>query len=167
MGRSRGVAVGLSWPRWVPILGVLLGLWGCGAPSDPEAEIRAVIEGAVEAAEARESAALRRVIADDYSDPDGNGKREMDGLVRLILLRQRSIHLFTRVKEVEVGEGWAEARVVVAAASQPLTAAESNVEALLSLRAELLDFRLEFARRGGDWRVVEASWERAAPGDFL
>lgn len=154
----------LSATRSVVLLVALLTA-GCGdEPESPEAQVRAQIARAVEAAEARDSGALRAMVSDRYSDADGRDKRAVEAILRLHFLRNQSVHLYTRVQSVTVSRpDRAEASVLVAMAGVPIT---SEVE-LPALRADLHRFDIDFALEDGSWRVQRAAWSRAELGELV
>jgi hypothetical protein len=146
------------------VLAVLLTA-GCGGePESPEAQVRALVARAVAAAEARDVGALRAMVSDRYSDPDGRDKRAVEAILRLHFLRNQSVHLYTRVQSVTVSHpGRVEARVLVAMAGVPIT---SEVE-LPALRADLHRFDIDFALDDDTWRVQRAVWSRAELGEIV
>lgn len=154
----------LSTTRSVALLVALLTA-GCGGePESPEAQVRAQITRAVEAAEAKDVGALRAMVSDRYSDPDGRDKRAVEAILRLHFLRNQSVHLYTRVQSVTVSKpDRAEASVLVAMAGVPIT---SEVE-LPALRADLHRFDIDFALEDDTWRVERAVWSRAELGEIV
>ncbi|MBK7542418.1 MAG: hypothetical protein IPP10_12565 [Candidatus Competibacteraceae bacterium] len=148
---------------WLELALVLL-LVACSRPPSPETEVRALIAAAVTAAEERNVRDLRALIAEDYADPRGLDRKAVENLIRLYVLRQQSIHLFTRVRHIEFPESErALASVVAAMAGKPV----QDAGALVGLDADLYRFELELVRYGrNDWRVRSADWEPARLDDF-
>ena len=68
---------------------------GCSDTNSPEAEIRAFIASAVEAAESRDSADLAAMIHPDYQDAKGYNRKQLGSLLRAYfnLLKLLEIHL--------------------------------------------------------------------------
>lgn len=156
----------MNWSCWLLIswLACLLSLVGCSRPSSPEAEIRTWLAQAQAAAEQRDVSALRNLIAEDYVDKAGNDRKAIENLLRLQILRQQSIHLFTRVRTIEFpGPNRATVSVAAAMAGRPVARADD----LVGLSADLYRFDLSLERRGGEWRVQGAVWEPARIDDFL
>ncbi|MBL8250825.1 MAG: hypothetical protein JNK31_04055 [Candidatus Competibacter sp.] len=145
-------------------LTLALALLGCSRQSSPEAEIRETVAKAVAAAEARDVRDLRGMIADDYADRRGLDRKALENLLRLQVLRQQSLHLFTRVRRIEFPEpDRARASVAAAMAGRPV----ADAGALVNLNADLYRFELELVRHGpNDWRVRGADWEPARLDDF-
>jgi len=153
----------LSTIKTLGLLAALL-IAGCGGkPESPEAQIRALIARAVEAAEAKDVGTLRAMVSDRYSDPHGQDKRAVEALLRLHFLRNESVHLYTRVQSVTVPQpDRARASVLVAMAGVPIS---SEVE-LPALRADLHRFDIDFALEDDSWRVERAVWSRAELGEL-
>lgn len=142
---------------------VLVLLIGCsGEPDSPEAQIRALIHEAHEAAEERDRGALMAMLHDAYEDPDGYTRKEIEGLLRLHFLRNKNVHLWLRIEDVVLsGESTAVAYVLVAMAG------EAAAEDAIPVSATLHHFNLEFAHDGEAWKVIRAAWRRAQRGDLL
>jgi hypothetical protein len=90
--------------RTAPIA-LLCAVLACGSePGPPQAQIRAVLEAAESAAEAKDVKALERSISESYRDPAGRDKRALGGLLAFTLLRHESIHLLTRIDDLSFPE---------------------------------------------------------------
>src|ERR1044071_776418 len=72
----------------------------CGKTLTPEAQLRAAIVQAQQAAEKKEISVLRGLVSEQYRDEQGQDKRAIDGLLRVYFLRNESIHVFTRIRDV-------------------------------------------------------------------
>lgn len=156
LNRSRGLLIlGLT---------LVLTLAGCSRASSPEAEIRAWVAQAQAAAEQRDVSALRALIADDYTDKAGHDRKAIENMLRIQILRQQSIHLFTRIGAIAFpGPNQATVRVAAAMAGRPMARADE----LAGLNADLYRFDLSLERHSGEWRVQGAVWEPARLDDFL
>lgn len=148
--------------RWAP-WALALALACSGDPETPEARVRAVLGGIERAAEARDVAALKEHLSEDYADDRGQDKRAVAGLATFHFMRNQSLHLFTLVREVQLpAPGEARAQALVAMAGRPIP----GPEALAALRADLYRFDVELREEGGEWRVVRAAWAPAAADEF-
>ena len=124
----------------------------------PEEAVRALVESAEDAAERRSTDDLVELVHDDYRDQQGYNKKQVGGLLRAYFFRNKNIHLFTRIDEIEwQGDERATVSLHVAMAGTAI----SDVDALASLRARIYRFELELVKQG-DWRVQHASWEPAS-----
>ncbi|MFQ5829689.1 MAG: hypothetical protein ACE5JD_11125 [Candidatus Methylomirabilia bacterium] len=142
------------------------GLLACSSePDSPEGQVRALLDRAEVAAEKKDLGALKPLISDHYTDGLGQNKRGILGILAYHFLRNKSIHLLTRVQSVTLPEpDQAEATVFVAMAGRPIPA----VEELAGLRADLYRFDFALAQEGeNNWKVIRAVWRPAEIGDFL
>lgn len=132
-------------------------LGACGGDDLPETQVRAVIAEAERAAEARDASALFDLIALDYRDGRGNGVEEIRRYVRGYLIAHQSIHMLTRVAEVELpATNLARVRATVG-----MLGREAGPEPSWDLAADIYEFDITLAREDGDWRVTRADWRRA------
>ena len=126
-------------------------LVGCGEAPDAEQAIRDWLtrgEAAVAAEDRRE---LMTMVAPNYADARGNGKEEIDRMLRLLFLRQDDVKVLTRVETIEIfGDSAAEVRLTTGVAG-------SN-ESLLGFSADALRFELELEHNGNDWQLIAARW---------
>lgn len=160
-GLSQGMISGLQ-------LVLLLMLVACSdEPASPEAraiEIRTVIANAQTAAEERNARHLRGLIAEDYIDAQGHDHQAIEGLIRLHIFRNQSIHVLTRIQTIEFPEPDRALVIVMAAlAGRPV----ATIDELVGLNANLYRFDLEMIRRGkDDWLIRHAAWGQAPLVDF-
>ncbi|MGA1463194.1 MAG: hypothetical protein ACO37Y_08330 [Steroidobacteraceae bacterium] len=136
---------------------LLAALFGCGGPAEPEEQVRAVIEEAEQAAEARSIGRLAELVSDDYDD----GRFQRDELltwVRAWLIAHQSVRLVVRVDELEL-MGLELARVRATVGLLGREAGES-----FELAMDIREFDVTLALEGSQWRVIRADWER---GDRL
>jgi len=138
---------------------------GCrGERTNPEAEVRALINSAVTAAEQKSIGTLKDIISEKYADEQGQNKRAIENLLRLHFLRNETVHLYAHIQSVTLPQPErAQASVLVAMAGVPIASAQ----ALPALRADLHRFEIDFARENKTWRVQRAAWQRAELGEFL
>jgi len=133
-------------------LAAALLLAACGPAGTPEDEIRALIDRAEAAAEARDAGGLRALVADDYRDGDGRGAEDIRRYVQGYLIAHQSIHLITRIDAIEIrGAEVAHAIVAVGMLGR-------DSDATWDLAADIYRFDIRFAREDGEWRVTRADW---------
>ena len=130
-----------------------LALAACGSPGTPEDAVRALVDEAEAAAEARNASALKDLVADDYADARGRDAGDIRALLHAWLVAHPSVELLTRVDSVEL-EGTELARVEVTVG---MIGREAKGESDWDLAADVERLELRLARDGGDWRVVSAT----------
>ena len=122
-----------------------------GSPSEPEAELRAWVAEAEEAAENRDRGALLDKIATSYADARGNNRNELGNMFRIYMLRQQSIALLTKIDEIELLDD--------TAADLSLTIGMAGTGAgRFGLNADAYRFELELEKDGDDWLLIGARW---------
>ena len=129
---------------------------GCGA-NDPEAEIRALIAAAEEAAEARDVGFFSATLADDYRDARGNDRETMLRTLRGYFIANQRIEILSRVDEIVI-EGDGSARAVVHAG---MVGRRADAALIDGIDADLYRFELTLVDDGGEWRVFRADFRRA------
>jgi hypothetical protein len=140
-------------PSRFRIVAPILALLGaCGGPAgDPEASVRAWVERGEAAAESKDRRALVGMISPAYVDARGNGRDEIDGLLRFYFLRQQTVSLLVRIVRIEiVGDSAAELELQVGMAG--------GNDNLLGFSARAYRFDLELERESGDWYLIAARW---------
>lgn len=140
-------------------------LVSCSAERDtPEAQVRALLQRGEAAAGKRESAALRQMISEKYADNEGRDKKAVEAVLRYYFLRNESIHLLTRIRQISFPRpDIAQVDVMVAMAGQPI----ADAGQLERLRADLHRFEITLADENKEWKVIRAEWRRAEFADFL
>jgi hypothetical protein len=129
---------------------------GCGA-SDPEAQIRALLAAAEEAAEARDVGFFRDRLGVGYRDAHGLDRDDALRAIHGYFIANQRIEIVSRVEEV-VLEGKDAARAVVHAGM----VGQRNGAALLGgVDGDLYRFELELVNDGGNWQIIGADFGRA------
>ena len=129
---------------------------GCGA-ADPQAEIRALLAEAEEAAEARDVGFFSGVLADGYRDARGNDRDEMLRTLRGYFIANQRIEILSRVDEI-VDESDGSARAVVHAG---MVGRRAGAELIDGIEADLYRFELTLVNDGAEWQVASADFRRA------
>jgi hypothetical protein len=119
-------------------------LAACAREGSPEAEVRAVITQAEEAAEARDVSAAMDLVADEYADANGFDRRALRRFVQGYFMMNPSINLLVRVEDVQFpADELAQARVTVGMLGQ-------------GLETQLETFDVELVKIDDDWRLRRA-----------
>jgi hypothetical protein len=126
-------------------------LAGCGPSTGPEEAVRLWVDDAETAAENRDRGALLAMIAESYADARGNGKADIEQMLGIWFLRNRSIVLASKIDNVTIMGG--------TAATVLLTAGMAGTsDGLPGVSADAWRFELELASDGDDWRLIGARW---------
>ena len=136
-------------------LAAALALAGCGPTGTPEDEIRALVDAAELAAEERDAADLRDLVADDYRDPGGRTAGDIRATLHGYLVAHQSIRLITRIDSIEL-EGTELARLKVTVG---MLGREAGSDSNWDLAGDVYRFDLRLAREDGEWRVIRAGWQ--------
>src|SRR5690606_15052555 len=145
--------------RWLKLFSILImsaALAGCGdPPADPEAQIRALLAGAEQAAESGSAGDLLDYIADDYHDAADRDRQKLGLQLRAYFYRYPEPGLLSRVESIRFPyRDFAQVTLVVAMRTGVREAGVYRIE---------LDVRLQDAA----WQVTAARWERASSTDLL
>lgn len=145
------------------ILFIILFIAGCGGdPESPESKIRHIIEQMSDAAEARSLKDLVAPIAKSYKDKYHPNKAAAAKSLLGYFHQHRQIYLLTQIKLIDVKADRAKAIVYVAMAGVPI----ESTQALLSVKADLYRFDLDFTEIDDDWQLTSAEWARAHMSHF-
>jgi hypothetical protein len=127
----------------------LAALAGCGDADSPEQQVRAVIDQMEAAAEQRDIGDLAEHLSENYRDSNGMGPEEAARYLRGYFIANQSIHLLTRVEQLEFPiDGEARAQVLVGMAGREAAATNQ-----WDLAADLHTFKIALRREGDDWKV--------------
>lgn len=132
-------------------------LAGCGGPVEaPEAQIRAALARAEQAAEEGDHQALATWIARDYADSAGRDRRAATLVLRGLLMRYPQLELIVTVRKIEVhSPQLATVRLEVLSAGAGAAGLSADAFPLvLSLRDD------------GGWKVTRAEWRRHSGRDI-
>lgn len=144
-------------------VGLLHGACSDG-PLTAEEQLRGLLDEAEKQLEARDLSSVMAHVDPAYSDSAGRDFRALKALLFGYLLRHKTIHILSRIDQIELMSE-AEAQIVVFAG---LAGSPQEAETVLSgWRADLLRLQLLFVKdRQGEWLLHSAQWRRAAPEDF-
>jgi len=130
----------------------------------PEQQIRLLIADMETAVQQRSLDQVKPLVSADYSD-QWNGSRSA-ALRSLMFYFQghQSIHLLTRVSEIQLAEDQQQARVIVyvGMAGKPV----ENSQQLLAINADVYRFDIELVADGKEWLVARAQWQPARPDNL-
>ena len=152
------------WPSLLLLLSVLS---GCGreTPLTPEQQIRALLDRAEAAVEARDLSAATELISSHYSDDSGRNRHEMRRMLAGYFLRHKSIHLLKQVEQITLSsETTARAVLFIGMVGSQAGA----VDSISQWRGDLVRLEVQLLREAdAQWRLHQASWRRASRGELL
>lgn len=147
----------LSTARFLALLAIAM-LVACGSDGTPEAQVRRTIEAMERAAEERDVGELTQHISPQFRDAYGRDAKELSQYVRGYFIANQSIHLLTRISELEFPtQDEATAKITVAMVSRE--ADETNA---WNLGGDVYDFDVTFMREGDEWKVTYAKWRSSS-----
>ena len=131
-----------------------IALSACGGWSAPEEEIRALVDAAETAAEARDASDLKSLVADDYEDGEGRDASEVRTLLHAWLVAHPSSSLLTRIDSIEL-EGTELARVQITIG---VLGRRAGSDAAWDLATDVHRLDVRLARDDdGEWRAIRAA----------
>ncbi|HET7204031.1 MAG TPA: NAD(P)/FAD-dependent oxidoreductase [Steroidobacteraceae bacterium] len=134
------------------VLAASLAMTACSAPETPEQQVRAVVAAAEDAAERRDHSDLMALVSPEFEGARGEDAREVSRMLRGYLVAHPSIHVATRIDEVDFPyDDMARVRLTVGTLGSDARA--------LEVSADTRAVALELQRRDGEWRVTRAEWD--------
>jgi hypothetical protein len=134
-----------------------LGHSACGA-RDPDGELRALIERAEAAVEARDTGFFRSLISADYADRRGQDRDDVVNMLRAYFLLNQRIEVVNRIEAIELfGDDAASVKLQTAAVGL------AEGRSILGIDGDFYRIELELGREGDGWRVIGADWNRMLP----
>jgi hypothetical protein len=129
-------------------------LVACSDDSSPEAQVRKTLAAIEAAAEARDVGGVMEYVSEQFRDASGRDGRELAQYVRGYFIANQSIHLLTRIENIEFPTR-TEARAKVTVGMVGREAAEADA---WNLAAEVRDFDVTFMSEDGEWKITHAQW---------
>ena len=126
----------------------------CSRSSD-EDQIRAVIDSAEQAAEARDTSDVMQWVGERYQDDLGNDRAQLRNLLRAFFLMHPKIELLVNIKDVKI-ETATRARVHI---ELSMLGTELSGDST-SLTAKSRPLRIDFRKIDSKWQVVRVERRR-------
>ena len=132
--------------------------------NDPEQQIRNMVSAMETAVEQRSLDNVKVHVDSDYSDEWNGNRRAALRALLFYFQGHQSIHLLTRISNIDLSDDLTSASVVVyvGMAGDPVEKSES----LIDLNADLYRFDIQLEAEGNDWLISSARWQRARVEDF-
>lgn len=105
-------------------------------------------------------------VHQDFKSPDrGYSKKDVERLIRLRLLRQKSVFVHQAIKRIDwLNDGDQQAEVEVLAA---MAGADFSLTDLPTLNGDLVKFVVIFKWVDDRYIITQANYQRAHPGEFI
>ena len=103
-------------------------------------------------------------MSKDYQDDSGRKYDDVKRVIQLQLMRHKTVHIFSVIKDIQwADDSNATVQITAAMAGKPIT----DLSLLPTLRADMLNFTVDFVLEDEVYKIQSASWTWATPTDFL
>lgn len=140
------------------IIAIFLLMTACGDSDTqtPEQQIKKVLTVIEEGIENRSLSQVIDNISNDYNDPHGRNKKEIKRLTQFQILKNQNIHIFTRIKSIEIDNDYASVELSAAMTSRAIDLTiEKN-----RLKADTYKASIVLKNESGQWRAISSSWQQ-------
>ncbi len=137
-------------------------LINCGSETTPELIAKNFVEQGELAAEEGNARSLRALIAETYLDQESRTKKDIAGIVSGYLLRNKNIHIFSKIDSVSQIDDRIEVQLFAAITAKPV----KDLSELPSLNADIYLFELTL-QEVDEWQLTSATWRQALLDDLL
>jgi len=121
-----------------------------------EDKVRATLTAIEVAAEQRSLSSMVEHVSASYRDYEGNDYKKIKSLMQLELIKNQSINIFSKIRELQIVGDTATVEMSVAMSSRGVDlSSESN-----RLRADTHRFSILLIREKQDWKIQSVSWQR-------
>ena len=139
-----------------------------GCSSEPELTkdqlLKQSIEQLEQRFEARKLGEIVEYVSKDYQDDSGRKYDDVKRVIQLQLMRHKTVHIFSVIKDIQwADDSNATVQITAAMAGKPIT----DLSLLPTLRADMLNFTVDFVLEDEVYKIQSASWTWASPTDFL
>ena len=139
-----------------------------GCSSEPELTkdqlLKQSIERLEQRFEARKLGEIVEYVSQNYQDDYGRKYDDVKRVIQLQLMRHKTVHIFSVIKDIQwADDSNATVQITAAMAGKPIT----DLSLLPTLRADMLNFTVDFVLENEVYKVQSASWTWANPADFL
>lgn len=125
-------------------------LWSCGEADSPEAQVRATVDRAEEAIEARDTSDVMDLMSPDIRDHHGRTREDLANWLRGYFLTHPTLHVLTRIERIEFPAPDLARVELTAGVFGP------NPGASVDLAPEVYRLRVELQHLDGEWRFSYA-----------
>jgi hypothetical protein len=143
----------------IAVLALVLTVGGCSDEVSPEQQIKAAVSAMADGVERGDRQQVGELLHEDYRDQRHPDRRAALATLFWHTRQHRQIHLLTLIRDIDLDPDGGHARtvVMVAMAGVPI----ASVEQLVSVKADLYRFDVEWQRSDDQWQVLSSQWQRA------
>ena len=136
------------------------------APIDKETRLLNQLNTMETAIEEKRLDDFMEYINDDFkSSARGWNKKDIERLLRIRLMRNKTIHVHKVIRRVDwLNEGEQQAEVEVVAA---MAGTDFSLTDLPTLNGDMVKFIVTFQLIDGEYLITQTEYNRASPGDFV
>ncbi|MBL4671157.1 MAG: hypothetical protein JKX81_02765 [Arenicella sp.] len=121
-----------------------------------EDKVRATLNAIEVAAEQRSLSSMLEHISSSYRDYEGNDYKKIQSIMQFQLIKNQSINIFSKIRELQIVGDAATVEMSVAMASRNVDlSSQSN-----RLRADTHRFSILLVREKQNWKIQSVSWQR-------
>lgn len=146
----------------------LIGLTACSddTPVDKQTKLLETLQRMESEIENKNLDAFFSHVSDDFkSEGRGWTKQDAERLLRLRLMRNKTVHVHQAVRDINWlndGEQQVEVKVVAAMAGTDFSLTD-----LPTLRGDMVKFNVTFQLIDDRYQITQSEWQRATPADFV
>lgn len=135
-------------------------------PVDKETHLLNTLQTMESLIEAKSLDEFMEYIHDDFKSPSrGYSKKDVERLLRIRLMRNKSIHVHQAIKRMDwLDEGDLQVEVEVLAA---MAGTDFSLTDLPTLNGDLVKFVVTFKLIDDSYIITQANYQRAHPGEFI
>ena len=114
--------------------------------------------------ETRKLGDIIEYISEDYHDEQGRKLKDMKRIIQIQIMRHKTLYVFTSIGDVQwMDDQNVTIQIAAAMGGKPMESASI----LSSIRADMVNFSVDFVLEDEVFKVKSASWKWARPNDFL
>lgn len=135
----------------------------CSGSIDPEQEVRSFIDTMVEALEKKKLRSIRKRISNNYSDPNGYSKLEIERIVAGYILRNAAIHVNYTILDIQFNEDSTTAHLHVHGV---VTQTDMDSADIGLVDGQFHDLELQLIKNG-DWQIKSGKWRKSTFQEYM
>jgi hypothetical protein len=114
--------------------------------------------------EARRLGDIVEYVSEDYKDENGRKLADVKRVIQLQLMRHKKLFIISKIGDIQwQGDEKAIVQITAAMTGQEV----EDIGILPSIRADIVNFTVEFVKQEEVFKIKAATWTWAQPSDFL